>query len=74
MNGASSDDDLAFAEKRRPGITKLVHRVYREHPQWTKDRCYVEAKALYSSKRIAVQQGDTFVEIDNPDYLAARDR
>lgn len=71
---ANSDDDLAFAEERRPGITKLVHRVQRENPRWPKARVMGYAKMLYSDRRIVAMQDGQPVEIDNPDYQAARNR
>ena len=67
--------DTLPSESRRPGITKLCERLARQNPSWSKQACILEAKNLYTSKQICHVDGSGRVQtIDNPDYMAARDR
>lgn len=37
---------------RRPGIQQLVQRIQHQHPTWKPHRCLIEAKVLWSNKRM----------------------
>jgi hypothetical protein len=60
--------DLATAEERRPGITKLYEHLKLEHPSWSPERLMIESKVFYTNEKIVVKKAGQFVEVANPYY------